>query len=73
MHGSISTRNLCFYLTLQINSDIFISDMKIDPYETYKSIRKPIASQTRFERPAKGKSAYKRPKNKRDIYGEEID
>lgn len=47
--------------------------MKIDPYETYKSIRKPIASQTRFERPAKGKSAYKRPKNKRDIYGEEID
>ena len=78
MHGSISTRNLCFYLTLQINSDIFINDMKdqyetYETYETYKSIRKPIAPQNRFEQPAKGKNAYKRPRNKRDIYGEEID
>ena len=44
-----------------------------ETYETYKSIRKPIAPQNRFEQPAKGKNAYKRPRNKRDIYGEEID
>lgn len=36
----------------------------------YKSIRKPTPPPTRIMRPIKGRG-YKRPKNKKDIYGKE--
>lgn len=38
--------------------------------EVYKIIRKPLPPRTRIERPVKGRG-YFRPRNKKDIYGEE--
>lgn len=37
-------------------------------YAIYRSIRKPLPPKTRVERPRKGKLAYQRPKNDREIY-----
>lgn len=41
----------------------------MNQWKIYKSIRKPIPPQGKIERPKKG--PYKRPHNKKDIYGEE--
>lgn len=38
--------------------------------EAYKSVRKPCPPPTRVERPQKGRG-YRRPRNKKEIYGQE--